>query len=103
MRPRYNATAASSRIWFEDGSSASRIIDLANGPGEPEPQVSITPLAPGLSRLSTPRQPIRIGHTAGNVRSADRIYTDGAVIPPKDARLGDRVPSAPTAILSWRC
>lgn len=86
MRPRYNATADGSRIWFEDGSSASRIIDLANGPDEaPGQPVSITPIAPGTSVVRSRRQPVRVGHTAGNVNGADRIYTDGLVIAPEDA------------------
>jgi hypothetical protein len=65
-------------------------IDLSvphrEGGYDPEsPRVSITPLAPGLSRLRTPRQPIRIGHVI-DVRDPEAvIFTDGLVIPPAEA------------------
>lgn len=60
---------------------AAGIIDLA----EPEPQVTITPLWPGFSRIQMPWRQIRIGHVRGNVLRADRIYTNGKVIEPTDA------------------
>lgn len=48
MEIRYNATAASGRIWFADGSSASSIIDLASGPDEaPQPRMVNLPAWPG--------------------------------------------------------
>jgi hypothetical protein len=78
------------RIWFEDGSSASAVIDLVNGPTEdPEDPISLTPLAPGLSVVRSRWQPIRVGHVAGNVLDADRICTDGKVIPPQEASFID--------------
>jgi hypothetical protein len=94
MTPRYNATAAGARIWFSDGSSAGRVIDLAvphsEGGMDPENlRVRITSLARGLSRIRAPRLPVRIGH-AIDVRDPEApIYTDGAVIPPGGAAFLD--------------
>lgn len=72
-------------IW-PDGSVSRPPIDLVN---DSEPQVTITPLWPGFSRIQMPWRQIRIGHVRGNVTSADRIYTNGKVIEPTDAEYLD--------------
>lgn len=76
-----------------------RVIDLAvahpEGGYDPEnPRVSITPLAPGLSRVRSPWQPVRVGHVIDVRAPGSVIYTDGKVIPPQrasfiDAECGD--------------
>jgi hypothetical protein len=78
----------SARYTDERGGSYERVIDLANGPGEP--RVSITPLARGLSVVRSPRMPVRIGHVAGSVRDPRSVIcTDCKVIRPRDARFID--------------
>jgi hypothetical protein len=64
--------------WIEvEGGYARSVIDLAN----PEPEIRLDQVAPGLSRITGRPLPVRIGHTLGNVRDADRICTDGIVYP----------------------
>jgi hypothetical protein len=71
---------------------AGSIIDLAEP--EPEPQVTITRLWPGFSRIQMPWRQIRIGHVRGNVTGADRIYTNGKVIEPTEQPGGLPEPGA---------
>lgn len=71
-------------IW-PDGSTSLPPIDLTNS--GPDPQVEITTVAPGLSRIvSRPRLPIRIGHVLGSVLDRGMfIATDGKVFDPENA------------------
>ena len=64
---------------------AAGVIELANS--GPDPQVEITTVAPGMSRIiSRPRQPLRIGHVLGTVLDPGMfIATDGKIIPPEEA------------------
>lgn len=62
---------------------AAGVLDFTNA--EPDPPVTITPLAPGFSRIKMPWRQIRIGHVRGNVLRAEAIYTTGEVIEPTDA------------------
>lgn len=74
------------RVRWPDGSTSLPPIDLVNGP-DPEPEVHIETVAPGLSKITLrPRLPIRIGHVYGNVLDPGMyIATDGKVFDPGDA------------------
>jgi hypothetical protein len=54
---------------------AANVLDLA------EPEIRMDTMAPGLARVLGPKMPIRIGHTVGNVRNSDVIYSNGEIIP----------------------
>ena len=72
VTPGPDSATEPARIWFEDGSSASAVIDLAND--SPEPR--------GLWRIELPARPVMLGHCVDYHNGQSPILTDGIMHAP---------------------